>query len=277
MDDDTDSSSDHDIVLSLLTTDEFLELGLSVWYTDDRVATFNYERRVKSFVDFYGCKPKLVATLWEDLQRTDVNEARLAENRLVPKNFLMALHTLKKYPTDNERVGPWDINRDAGRDAVWYYLERIQALKAEVIVWPDNWGEDLWIVTVDGTHCWITEPTHPDWSQDKRYFSHKHKKAGINYELAIAIATSQLVWMNGPFPAGRSDNKIFAEDGLKDRLANIGKKAIGDKGYNGHRDTCSTFNSHDSRAVKKFKSRALKRHETFNNLTKRFDCLKHRF
>ena len=83
--------------------------------------------------------------------------------------------------------------------------------------------------------------------------------------------------MNGPFPASRSDNKIFKEDGLKEKLESIGKKAIGDKGYNGHQSVCSTYNAHDSRNVKKFKSRALKRHETFNFLTKRFDCLSQRF
>ena len=99
----------------------------------------------------------------------------------------------------------------------------------------------------------------------------------MNYELAIAIATSRLVWMNGPFKAGSSDNKIFSKKGLKARLQSINKKAIGDKGYNGHPNECSTFNAHDSRAVKKFKSRALKRHETFNFMTKRFDCLSGRF
>ena len=37
------------------------------------------------------------------------------------------------------------------------------------------------------------------------------------------------------------------------------------------------YTVHDCRGVNKFKSSALKRHETFNNLTKRFDCLSGRF
>ena len=208
---------------------------------------------------------------------TKIDDAKIDNDHLNPKMFLMALHTLKKYPTDDERMGPWDVSRDEGRDQTWYFLERIQALKAQVIVWPDDWGEDIWIITVDGTHCWIKEPSHPDWSQDREYYSHKFNKAGINYELGIAISTSRLVWMNGPFKAGKSDNKIFRDFGLKDLLESIGKKAIGDKGYNGHRNVCSTFNAHDSRNVKKFKSRALKRHENFNNMTKRFECLRGRF
>ena len=39
----------------------------------------------------------------------------------------------------------------------------------------------------------------------------------------------------------------------------------------------STPNKHDSKAVKLFKSRALKRQEKFNGMIKTFDCLKGRF
>lgn len=35
--------------------------------------------------------------------------------------------------------------------------------------------------------------------------------------------------------------------------------------------------THDSRPVMKFKSRALKRHEYFNNMLKRYECLQGRF
>jgi hypothetical protein len=41
------------------------------------------------------------------------------------------------------------------RDWVWYFVEKIQALKEEKITWPEDYGKDLWIMTVDGTHCWI--------------------------------------------------------------------------------------------------------------------------
>jgi hypothetical protein len=108
------------------------------------------------------------------------------------------------------------MNRDKAREAWWYFLICLQALKEEHIVWPADWDDDILIITVDGTHCWIEEPTHPDWSQDKSYYSHRYNKAGINYELGIAIACLPLVWMNGPFKAGSSDGKTFFEEGLKD-------------------------------------------------------------
>ncbi|KAG7342239.1 DDE superfamily endonuclease [Nitzschia inconspicua] len=266
---------------SVVTANEFLDLGISVWYTQGRKRTLRSKKsKIGRFKDYYGVSPLLCASMWEDLQRTNIAEANIddgSKEHLNPKHFLMALNTLKRYPTDNEREGPWNINRDRGRNLVWYFLRKLQALKGEVIVWPEDWGTDKWIITVDGTHCWIQEPVHPDWSQDRTFYSHKYNKAGVNYELGVAIAYPRLVWMNGPFRAGKSDVKIFREKGLKERLQSIGKKAIGDRGYSGHPNECSTYNAHDCRGVRKFKSRALKRHETFNNMTKRFDCLSGRF
>lgn len=77
------------------------------------------------------------------------------------------MHHLKRCPTELEREPIFEVDLMEGRDWVWCFVEKIQALKAEKIVWPDdNFGGDLWIITVDGPHCWISEPGHPVWSQD---------------------------------------------------------------------------------------------------------------
>ena len=157
-------------------------------------------------------------------------------------------------------------------------MEMIQHLKYKKITWPnDLGGDDIWILTVDGTHVWLYKPGHPKFSQDSEYYSHKFNKAGINYELGIAIATGKLVWMNGPYKAGNNDLKIFTRCGLKEKLLELMKKAIGDRGYAGHHEVISIPNRKDSREVKLFKSRALKRHETFNGMTKTFGILRERF
>ena len=149
-------------------------------------------------------------------------------------------------------------------------MENIQALKVEKIIWPDDdfFGDDIWIISVDGTHFWIEEPQHPMWSQDSTFYSHKYNKAGLNYELGICLWNNQLVWMNGPYKAGTNDVKIFKRDGIRALLKRLKKKAIGDGGYCGHPKYMSTPISHDSRGVKIFKSCALKRHETFNGMIK---------
>jgi hypothetical protein len=215
-----------------------------------------------------------VAQIFEDLQRTDIPEAYLPPEDARLDRFLMAMHHLKRYPTELEREPIFDIDAMQGRDWVWYFLEKVQALKVVKICWPDdNFGSDIWVVSVDGTHCWIHEPGHPEWSQDSRYYSHKFGKAGVAYELAIALACSRLVWMNGPYPAGDSDLKMFKRKGLKEKLTEADKRGIADSGYGGYPTLLSTPNSHDSKEVKRFKSRALKRHEKFNGMTKTFDCL----
>jgi hypothetical protein len=68
--------------------------------------------------------------------------------------------------------------------------------------------------------------------------------------------------------------KVFVMKGLEQKLLADGMKAIGDGGYHGHQKSISAPNPHNSADVRLFKSRALKRHETFNGLSmKNFDCL----
>lgn len=76
------------------------------------------------------------------------------------------------------------------------------------------------MISVDGTHCPIQEPTKGHkYSKNPRYYSHKFNSAGLAYEVAVFIFTNNIVWINGPFPAGLGDDTIFAEKGLKDKNA----------------------------------------------------------
>jgi hypothetical protein len=118
-------------------------------------------------------------------------------------------------------------------------------------------------MTIDGIHFWAKEPEHATWSLDEAYYSNKHNKAGLDYELGIHL-TEGLVWMNGPFPAGRSDRTIFAEDRLKAKLLASQKMGL-------HWTSRSCI--YDDQSVKKFKFRALKRHEKFNGRIKAFGAL----
>jgi DDE superfamily endonuclease len=282
---DNDSSNGYDSDVRLhsvhhfVNPDTMMMTGLQNFCSKRQIRRWQQEKRKRKFQRKFGVSPVVAVLIWEDLQTTSFPEAHVEGNRLNIRYFLMALHHLKKYPTDEDREDAWDVSMKTGREWTWYYCEKIQALKSQKITWPSHseFSDDIWVVTVDGTHCWIHEPIHPEWSQDKDYFSHKYAKAGMSYELAISISESKLVWMNGPFKAGASDARIFTNHGLQALLRTIGKKAIGDKGYNGYPKEVSTFNAHDGRPVKKFKSRALKRHENFNNMTKRFKCLDGRF
>lgn len=262
----------------IMTIDEMLDLGLKIFYKESRIKRSCAETNERRFISHYGSSSIICTIVWEDLQTTTIQDAQVQGNMLNPKYYLMALNHLKRYPTELQREGPWDISGKTGREWVWFYCEKIQSLKHQKIIWPaDNFGDDIWAISVDGTHCWMEEPQHKEWSQDPSYYSHKYNKAGMNYEIGISLSECRVVWLNGPFKAGANDVKIFARYGLKQKLQQTYKKAIGDKGYVGHPEEVSTYNIHDNRSVNNFKSRALKRHETFNGLTKRFDCLNHRF
>jgi hypothetical protein len=275
---DSSVSSDEESVGVVYTVEDIFHTGLRVFYSRKRIRRAKRPANIERFVAHYGVLPQIIAEIIQDLQlQSMLGDDCVAGNNIKLKWILMSFHFLKCYPTELEREGPWDIDSPRARTIQWYYLEKIQLLKTAKIKWPTDWGKDIWIITVDGIHCWVSEPQHPEWSQDSDYFSHKYGKAGVMYELGIAIAESKLVWMNGPFKAGYSDLKVFKNKGLKAKLESIKRQAIADSGYPGFPKLASTPNNEDSKGVKRFKSRALKQHEYFNNLIKNFDCLDVRF
>ena len=244
-----DDDDDNRGITSILTVDDMLITGLSLGgYTKQRIKRTKGSTNIERYKSLYGSSPHVCAMIWEDFQTTSLPNAHVLPRDRKVKWFLIALHHLKRYPTEFEREAKFDVNIAWSRDWVWFFIEKIQALKDEKIVWPDNnFGTDVWAISVDGTHCWIEEPQHPIWSQDPKYFSHKYGKAGLNYELGISLSESKLVWMNGPFRAGLNDVQVFRDQGLKAKLRHCGKMAIGDGGYSGHPYQCSTIkNRHDS-------------------------------
>ncbi len=147
------------------------------------------------------------------------------------------------------------------------------------IIWPTDLIDSLEVptalFTIDGVHCRIQEPSHENFTRDPAHFSHKHKTAAYNYELVISVHSNQLVWMNGPFPAGGNDITVFKTRGLKDRMSS-NLHIIADNGYPG-KPNLLIPNRDDSQAVKKFKSHARARHETFNCRIKVFKALSQTF
>jgi len=160
------------------------------------------------------------------------------------------------------------------RNKTWGAIEKIRVLKHKEIVWEDNYQQGKgWVLSVDRIHCWVNEPSHPEWSQDC-YYSHKYNKAGLDYELVRSWTIGCCGRCTVHFRRGLIS--VFRGKGLLE-LKRRQQSAIGDKGYNGEPKHVSTYNSHDNAGVKLFKSRALKRHENFNNLLKQNKILDTRF
>jgi hypothetical protein len=186
---------EHDNGLLVFTANEILMIGLKlVGYKKRRIRRAKKQTNLDRFRGHFGSNPNVLAQLLEDLQTPEVEEAQVPLEKLNIKHFLMAMHHLKKYPTEIEQEAMFNISHMWGRDWCWFYTERVQALKAKKITWPDdNFGDDIWVITVDGTHCWIQEPQHPTWLQDRKFYLRKYNKAGLNYELGISLWESRLV------------------------------------------------------------------------------------
>lgn len=268
----------------IYTPDQVLRIGLKMVGVD-RHRQHRQSRKTNrgDFTVHYGVDPIVCAQMWEDLQITNIDEARISgksvDNRNSGcnlKNFLRAYHFLKRYETDRERKCSSGHARETARKWVWFFVLKIGALKGMKIVWPDHWATHF-IISVDGVHCRYHEEQHPTLSRNPALFSHKFNGPALAYELALSLYESKLVWLKGPLPAGsNNDRKIFKSE-LRQKIPD-GKKVVTDGGYRNRKDpVISAPNSHDAPELRTFKARARMRQENFNNRIKRFACLKNNF
>ena len=266
-----------DLDVEIYTPEEMLAKGLKVlgWDKTNMTSRLTTQTKKDRFRGLYGSNPHVVAQIWEDLQTTTFDEARIDLSRRNLLHFFWAMHFLRKYPKSLDAEQVWKVSENTYVKYSWYYVEKVRALKALKLGWPsDNFGDDIWIGTVDGTHFRNQEIAHPDIPKDPSIFSFKHHSAGFNYEIVVALRESKIVWFSGPHEAGDwNDIKIFAHKGLKAKLKALGKKVIADKGYKGYPKLISLPNSYDTKEVSKFKSRARCRQEKLNGKIAEFECM----
>ena len=131
---------------------------------------------------------------------------------------------------------------------------------------------DKCFVSVDGIDFSIDEPERP---MNPKWYSHKLNRAGIRYELAVAIHTGWIIWSNGPFPAGEYSDLTIVRQSLNHCLCN-NECYIADGGY---RDgyqwaiTPSGHNSYQDRQISVIRSR----HETVNSRLRQWKILSERY
>lgn len=264
----------------VLTSEEMLATGLrALKWEEAALKRASHNLNCERFRGHFGADPHVIASLWSDLIHHPDETKRVDPSEHPVEHLLIAMHFLKRYNTDIERNTTWKINEESLREMTWFFVEKIGGILQDVVKWPkDNFGDLIWVMSVDGTHIRTNEPNHPDFPKDTSAFSHKHKCAGFNYEIGLSLHKSELIWFRGPYKAGTwNDVKIFKEKGLRYRLQKYKKMAIADHGYRGYRNVISTNNSHDNKYVRRFKIRARQRHETYNRKLKEFECLGSKF
>jgi len=238
------------------------------------------EKDTKLFKKIYGSSPSVLAVMWYHLLSDDTNNIEASERGF--KSFLIAMYFLWAYPKNTSILSlAFGVGvKEVQGEKLWSVVMAIASLKSEVIVWPEArykaWNAPTYLVTVDGVDFKTWEPKHPTLSQDKKMMSHKFRKAGWKYEIAIDVYESKVVWISGQHRGGKSDWTIYLEGLCK--LIPQGKKVIADRGY-GSKETPNESakvaipNACDSKELANFKARARCRHETFNGRLKFFSSL----
>ena len=194
----------------ILSKEEFkiLALQLAGWpkTTIDRTCEKTNNGHMK---DFCYVGPKTIVDVFEDIQDPLLGEFAIQKPN--PAHLIHALYFLKKYPTSHEFAARvQDGTEKTVMSRAWRYIRAIQALKEQKIRWifdDDNEQYDeLFLVSVDGVHCRVFEPrTQPS----SGWYSKKSNGAGLTYKIAVAIHHNKIVWINGPFPAGQNNMKVF--------------------------------------------------------------------
>lgn len=106
---------------------------------------------------------------------------------------------------------------------------------------------------------------------DSRYWSKKVNRAALRYEIAVCIRTGDIVWINGPYPAGCCNDLTIFYDKLVHKIPD-GEMVEADKGY--PHPKVRTADNFVSFADKKAKGKARNRHEHVNGLYKDFGILR---
>lgn len=124
-------------------------------------------------------------------------------------------------------------------------------------------------MVVDGIDFRIKEPLvsgfNPHW------FSHKFSGPGIRYEVASCIRSGKIVWINGPYPAGRFNDLAIYRLGLKAHLR-VGERVWGDLGYRGELTIVTKFHARSSVEYDEIQQ-ARSRHENINGRLAAFGAL----
>ena len=111
-------------------------------------------------------------------------------------------------------------------------MQMMASLKDEIIIFDNRFqghdGSNHCLMSIDCFDCVVFE----HWPFDTSWHSQKFNGLAIKCELGVCIKSGQIVWLNGPFKAGKQDAQI-----AMDKLCNIVANDEGlevDGGCTGH-------------------------------------------
>ena len=137
-------------------------------------------------------------------------------------------------------------------------------------------GEDC-LVSVDGVDFMIEEPFPYTKDVSNIWYSQKFHGPGLRYEVGVGIKEGDIVWLQGPFPAGQHNDCTLFQDGLANYLDPF-ERVEADDGYRAadpEKVKSKSGFSHRYSSEEKLdvKNRVRARHETVNKRIKQFASL----
>lgn len=197
--------------LNVLTENEMLQKGLEILGYDQQAQTrVHWKTRVRRFKRHFASSPLVCSILWETLQTTDIDDARITNTSdKAFTMFLMALYYLKCYPVEEVIASRFHVHEQTARKWIHFYIKKLAALLHLKVQWPENdeW-DTTFIISIDCVNFGTNEPRHPTLHKDKETFDRKNGKARLTYEIALHLWQNRIVWFNGPFKAAKGDQKI---------------------------------------------------------------------
>ena len=106
---------------------------------------------------------------------------------------------------------------------------------------------------------------------NRKWYSHKFKRAGLTYEIGLNVHTGDICWAFGGFPAGLGDLDM-ARKGVLKRISRR-EKIIADNGYIGLPDKIIVPSDDVSSIENKRHKLLMARHEHINKRVKDFKCM----
>lgn len=241
----------------------------------------------EEFRKHFGSSPLDIGSIWYDLCNWD--ETLLPAKEKSEKGFtrfLAAVHWLWTYPKNAEILASrFGLCKDYVQGKhLEKWIDRIAYLAAKKIKWDnslDSSEAETFLISADGVDCKLWERKHPRYPVDRKAMSHKFKSCGAKYLVVLAVSRPKVVFIAGPFRGGKHDLAIFRDSGLIDKLKQLDKVCIADRGFRpksvAEQKHFSLPDYMDSPDLHNFKSRVRLRLETYNRRVKHFEALSNTF
>jgi hypothetical protein len=258
-----------------ISPETFLDQGRGIYLRGKDIHRIHdHHRDIARFRSIFGTVPFICSMLWEM-----VDPLVTIDPKTRPFHLLWALLLMFSYSTEVQNGSFVGTDDKTFRKWTHPWISKISDLSIDVIKWENrflgNWY--YWTFSLDGVHCPIEEPS-PFWPG---WYSYKYNDAGLMYELCVGVSTGYIIWIRGPFPAGKwVDLKVFDRELVANILVDQ-EKGVVDSGYNGrHRYLATAWwrrgNNHDQGRNARHE-RIRGRHEQVNGRLKAWNCLSNEF